>query len=178
MGHHQMIELMQNKARVTSEYKGAYKVKNENGEFLAKITGKQMFAAVSREDYPAVGDWVIIDELPEQQAVIKEILPRKTIIKRKYINKDDKQIIATNIDVAFAVESVGRDYNLNRFERYFAIARDGGAEPAIILNKIDLISQEELDAKLEQIKARFPDIDVIATSIVKKEGLDELKNYK
>ncbi len=48
-------------ARVIAEYKGAYKVKNPTSEYLAKITGKQMFNASSREDYPAVGDWVIID---------------------------------------------------------------------------------------------------------------------
>ena len=44
-------------ARVIAEYKGAYRVKNTSGEYLAKITGKQMFNALSREDYPAVGDW-------------------------------------------------------------------------------------------------------------------------
>jgi ribosome biogenesis GTPase len=168
---------MENKARVISEYKGAYRVKNENGEFLARVTGKRIFDALSREDYPAVGDWVVIEELAESQAVIKEILPRKTIIKRKQIGKEAVQIIATNIDVAFIIESVDRDFNLNRFERYFAIAKDGGVKPVIILNKIDLISKEELDIKLEQIKNRFDNVDVIVTSIVTKEGLNELKNY-
>jgi len=161
--------------RVIIEYKGAYKVKNTNGEYLAKITGKQMFNASSREDYPAVGDWVVITELDAKRAVIRGVLPRRTIIKRKYSNKNETQIIATNIDVAFIVESIDRDYSLNRFERYFAIAKDGGAKPAIILNKIDLISKEELDSKLIQIKNRFNDIDVISTSIITNEGLDELK---
>lgn len=171
------------KARVITEYKGAYKVKNENGEFLAKITGKRIFDALSREDYPAVGDWVIIEELPEGQAVIKEILPRKTIIKRTHkdrnrgTEKNEMQIIATNIDVAFVVESVDRDFNLNRFERYFTIAKEGGVKPAIILNKIDLISKEELDLKLNQVKERFNDIDFILTSNITDEGLNELKMY-
>jgi len=43
-------------ARVIAEHKGSYKVKNPKSEYLAKITGKQMFNALSREDYPAVGD--------------------------------------------------------------------------------------------------------------------------
>jgi ribosome biogenesis GTPase len=174
---------MKNKARVTTEYKGAYKVRNENGEFLAKITGKRIFDALSREDYPAVGDWVIIEELPEQQAVIKEILPRKTVIKRIHKDrsriggKNKTQIIATNIDVAFVVESIDSDFSLNRFERYFAIAKDGGVKPVILLNKIDLISKEELDIKLSQIKNRFNNVDFIPTSIVTDEGLSELKMY-
>ncbi len=164
-------------ARVICEYKGAYKVKADAEEFLAKITGKQMFEALSREDYPAVGDWVVIEELPQHQAVIKEILPRKTIIKRKSVRQNDVQVIAANVDVAFVVESFGRDFNLNRFERYFSIVHNGEIKPAIILNKIDLISEQELKDKLQQIKNRFPDIDVIATSIVNDSELDELKKY-
>jgi len=164
-------------ARVTVEYRGAYKVRNANGEYLAKITGKQMFNASSREDYPAVGDWVAITELDVERAVIREVLPRRTIIKRKYSGRNETQIIATNIDVAFVVESVDRDYNLNRFERYFAIAKTGGIKPAIILNKIDLISKEELDSKLAQVKDRFNDVDFIFTSIITDEGLDKLKTY-
>ena len=77
-------------ARVISEYKEAYKVKNANGEYLAKITGKQMFEASGREDYPAVGDWVAITELENSQAVIRGILPRLTMIKRKQGNKGKK----------------------------------------------------------------------------------------
>ncbi|MFA5743009.1 MAG: ribosome small subunit-dependent GTPase A [Candidatus Paceibacterota bacterium] len=164
-------------ARVIVEYKGAYKVKNENGEYLAKITGKQMFNALSREDYPAVGDWVSITDLGEERAVIHKVLPRKTMIERKCSDKNETQIIGTNINVAFVVESIGEDYNLNRFERYFAIAIAGGIKPAIILNKIDLISKEELDLKSAQIKNRFGDVDFILTSTVAGKGLDELKSY-
>jgi ribosome biogenesis GTPase len=75
-------------ARVVSEQRGVYKVKNTDGEYLAKITGKQMFTASSREDYPAVGDWVAITELNGERAVIRGILPRRTIIKRKSGDKN------------------------------------------------------------------------------------------
>ncbi len=164
-------------ARVTVEHRGAYKVKNESGEYLAKITGKQMFNALSREDYPAVGDWVAISEADKERAIIHKVLPRKTIIKRKYSGKNETQVIAANIDVVFIIESVDGNYNLNRFERYFVMAKAGGIKPAVILNKIDLISNEELDLKSAQIKDRFSDIDFIPTSTITNEGLDELKKY-
>lgn len=164
-------------ARVTAEYQGAYRVKNENGEYLARVTGKQMFSATSREDYPAVGDFVAITELNKEQAVIHRVLPRRTIIKRKDSGKNEIQIMAANVDTAFVIESVDRDYNLNRLERYFAIARSGGVEPAVILNKTDLISKEELNTKTEQIKNRLAQAGVIPTSAVSEQGLDELKRY-
>ncbi len=164
-------------ARVIAEHKGSYKIKNEDYEFFAKVTGKKIFNASSREDYPAVGDWVIIKEQTGNWAIITDILPRQSLIKRKYNNKNGIQIIGTNIDVAFIVESVGRDFNLNRFERYLAIVNDGGIWPAIIVNKIDLISQKELDFKLNQIKNRFKNVDIILTSVLADIGLRELRSY-
>jgi ribosome biogenesis GTPase len=138
-------------ARVMSENRGSYEVINESGKFLARITGKQMFNALSKEDYPAVGDWVSVTELNNNRAIINAILPRKTIIKRKHGDKDkigkrtEVQIIGTNIDVAFIVESIDRDYNLNRFERYLAIVKEEEIKPVIVINKTDLISKEELE---------------------------------
>lgn len=164
-------------ARVIAEYKEAYRVKSMDGEYLARITGKQMHKASSREDYPAVGDWVEISDLEKKKAVIQRVLPRRTVMKRKYIGKNEIQIIATNIDTNFVVESIDRDYNLNRFERYFSIANDGGVKFAIIINKVDLISKEELDLKIIKIKDRFKNVDIISTSALTNEGLDELKTY-
>ncbi len=170
-------------ARVIAEHRGAYVVKNASGEYSGKITGKQMFKATSREDYPAVGDWVVITEADKEQVVIQDILPRKTVMKRKFGDKNrsgeknETQIIAANIDVAFIVEAVDQDYSLNRFERYFSIARDSGIQPTAILNKIDLISKEELDLKVAEIKNRLGGIDVIAISTLTEAGLAELKQY-
>ncbi len=164
-------------ARVIAVHKGAYKVKSISGEYLAKITGKQIFDALSREDYPVVGDWVAITQLDDEQAVIRGVLPRKTIIKRKRGNKNEIQVIASNIDVAFVIESVDRDYNLNRLGRYLAIINDTGVQSAVILNKADLLSKEGLEIKLAEIRTRLPGIDVISTSTVTEEGMDELKSY-
>ena len=170
-------------ARVIAEHKGSYKVKNNYGEYLAKITGKQIYKAKLREDYPAVGDWVAINQLNNNQAVIKTVLPRKSIIKRRFGDKDkngeksEVQIIAANIDIAFIIQSIGRDFSVNRFERYLTVVKDNNIEPVIIINKTDLVSKEELNLKLMEIKKRLGKIEVIPTNIVNGEGLDKLKNY-
>ncbi|MBL8029937.1 MAG: ribosome small subunit-dependent GTPase A [Candidatus Doudnabacteria bacterium] len=164
-------------ARVISEYRGGYKVKTGDEEFLAKITGKQIYNASSREDYPAVGDWVVIEKLNQDQAVVRGILPRKTILKRKSAGKDEVQVIASNIDIVFVVESVNSDYNINRLERYVALARDGQIEPAVVLNKADLVTPEELIVKVSEIQNRMPGVHVICTSILKESGLQELETY-
>lgn len=164
-------------ARVLAEYKELYRVKNTEGEFLARVTGRHMFSATKREDYPAVGDWVTIEILPEEKAIIHGILPRKTILKKKYSNKQENQIIATNIDTAFIVESMDRDYNLNRFERFLVLVIEGGITPVFVLNKTDLISRIELNNRVAKIQKRFNTVIIITTSTVSKEGLYELRKY-
>ena len=164
-------------ARVIAEYKEVYRVKGISREYLARITGKHRFNASQREDYPSVGDWVAINKIDKKKAIIHDILPRKTILSKKYSGKKKTQIIATNIDVAFIIESVDRDYNLNRFERYLVLVNDGGIRPVIILNKIDLISEAELKLKLGQIKERFTDVDIITTSTLTEQGLTDLVTY-
>lgn len=170
-------------ARVFSEHRGSYEVMSSNGMMIAKVTGKHMFDATGREDYPAVGDWVCITELGGGQAVINIILPRKAILKRRHGDKDkignktDTQLIGTNIDTAFIVEAVNKDYNLNRFERYLSIIGNQDIEPVIIINKIDLISSEELVGIIKQIRSRFGnDMPIIPVSTITGEGFEALES--
>ena len=163
-------------ARIISEHKGLYVLRNEVHEFSAKITGKMMFTASSREDYPAVGDWVLTKKSDKNSYVIQEILPRRTLLQRKSIGDFDSQIIASNIDVAFIVQSIVRDYSLNRIERYLALVKTGNINPIIVLNKIDLLSDVDLKIKISEIKTRFNNIDVYVTSTVTGKGIDDLKN--
>ncbi len=51
--------------RVVTEQKGAYMVMTDSHDILCKISGKFRFQSVSREDLPAVGDWVLINESGE-----------------------------------------------------------------------------------------------------------------
>jgi len=161
-------------ARIIAEHRESYILRSELSKYSAKITGKMMFTASSREDYPAVGDWILIKPVDKEQAVIHEILPRRTVLKRKSAGKTDVQIIASNIDVAFIVQSPDRDYSLNRFERYFSLAESGRIKPAVVLNKIDLIEESELEYIIYELRDRFKDINIYTTSTVTGNGIADL----
>lgn len=168
---------LSNLGRVIAEHKERYLVVMQEGNVEAEITGNMRFSAESREDFPAVGDWVILTSYDPDFAIIREILPRKTTLSRQAIgNYGNIQIIATNIDFALLVQAVDRDYNLNRFERYLAICHNAGVRPIIVLSKADLIDQMELDNIISQIKNRIKDIDVFALSNETGDGLDILSN--
>jgi ribosome biogenesis GTPase / thiamine phosphate phosphatase len=151
--------------RVISEHKERYIVKTINGEFDAEITGNIRFTAVSREDYPAVGDWVGVITYDSHLAIIHKILPRQTIIKRKAVGQfGEVQVIAANIDYALLVQAVDRDFNINRLERYLTICNSSKVAPIIVLSKIDLIDEPFLNEIIGKIKTRIPNIPVIAIS--------------
>jgi ribosome biogenesis GTPase len=164
--------------RVIAEHKERYIVKTIKGEFESEITGNMRFTAKSREDFPAVGDWVALTTYDSDFAIIYKILPRFSIIKRQAVGQfGEIQVIATNIDYAFLVQAVNRDFNINRLERYLTICNSSKVKPAIILSKTDLIDEFQINKILESIKARIKNVSVIAISNETQNGYEAIKEF-
>lgn len=162
--------------RVTSEHKERYIVKTSDKDYDSEIIGNLRFTANDRTDFPAVGDWVAFSEFNEDKALIHAVFPRRTILERQAVGKKgEKQIIATNIDFAFIVQSVDRDFNINRIERYLTICHSSNVIPIIILNKIDLISESSLKSLVEEIQARIKNVKIFKLSGETGEGLEIIK---
>jgi len=162
--------------RVISEHKERYVVKTAYNEYDGEIIGSLRFSAINRSDFPAVGDWVAISEFDDNKVLIHSVLPRRTIIERQAVGKQgEKQIIATNIDYAFIVQAVDRDFNINRIERYLTICNTSKVKPIIILNKIDLINDTELTRLITSVQERIKHVPVIAISNESRKGIERLK---
>ena len=163
--------------RVVSEHKERYIVKTEKGELEAEITGNMRFSANSREDFPAVGDWVALTTYDSDLAIIHKIIPRLSIISRQAVGQlGEIQIIATNIDYAFLVQSVDRDFNINRLERYLTICYSSKVTPIIILTKTDLINEQQVSEIMDTIHLRIKNVSIFAISNETQNGYEELKN--
>ncbi len=163
--------------RVALEHKGGYRLYTESGELPAEITGRVRFEALGRADFPAVGDWVVITvQTGEAKASIHAILPRKSKFSRKLAGSvTDEQLVATNIDTVFLIQSLDKNYNLRRLERYLVLALESGAAPVIILSKADL--SESVEAKRLEVESIAPGIPVHAISTKMNEGLEQLNAY-
>ena len=162
--------------RIVSEHKERYVVRSDKGEYEGEIIGNLRFTAHHRSDFPAVGDWVAIFEYDKDKVLIHAVFPRRTIIERQAVGKQgEKQIIATNIDHAFIVQAVDRDFNINRIERYLTICHASKVSPIIVLNKIDLISDEELTTVVDKVQERVKEVPVIPISNASQKGLTKLK---
>ncbi len=150
-------------ARVAEEQRGVYLLQSERGGHNATVTGRLIHTATGREDFPAVGDWVLAEPLPAGQAVIRELLERRSKISRKVAGKTtEEQIIAANVDIAFLVTSLNQELNVRRIERYLAVIWESGATPVIVLNKTDL--SDATDHAVEEVRSLALGVDVLATS--------------
>jgi len=159
--------------RVITEHKERYVVWTEKGELEAEITGNMRFSAKSREDFPAVGDWVSLIVYDGDLAIIHQVFPRYSVLKRQAIGQfGEVQIIATNIDYAFLAQAADRDFNINRLERYLTICNTSGVKPVIVLTKTDLIDEPTLNILIESIKARIIHVPVLAISNETRDGYE------
>jgi ribosome biogenesis GTPase len=165
-------------ARVTAVHKDSYHITNGIQEIAAEITGKLMFVADSPLDYPTVGDWCYVQYFDEDSlAIIHEIIPRKSVLKRKTAGKKvEFQLIAANIDTAFIIQSLDFDYNLRRLERYLVMVNESHIQPVVLLSKSDLLSSSELEEKITKIDAVIPNVQVIAFSNTNHTGLARIKD--
>ncbi|MCH8873558.1 ribosome small subunit-dependent GTPase A [candidate division KSB1 bacterium] len=166
-------------ARVTAVNKDNFILKIEKNEVFAELTGKFLFNVESSLDTPTVGDWVYAQYFDDDSfAVIHELLPRKSILKRKTSGKKiEFQLIAANIDTAFIMQSLDSNYNLRRLERYLAMIHEANIRPVVLLSKSDLVSPEEIEEKLLAMHSTVPDVQVLAFSNLNGSGLDQINKH-
>ncbi len=163
-------------ARVIIENKNRYMVINENGEYEAEVSGKLLFETEDISQFPKVGDWVMIYVYDDNKAIIHSVLDRKTIFSRKTAGtKINEQVIVTNIDFLFIVQSCNDNFNLRRLERYLVMAKTGGIIPVIILSKADLT--DNIEYFTNQITDIYNDINIFVTSTLNNNGIDELNKF-
>ncbi len=161
-------------ARITEQHRNNYKAvtDTQNGLIDAAVSGKFAYNTSSSVDFPAVGDWVMIDE----NAVIHHTLNRKSAFIRKAAGTNkDAQIVAANIDFVFICMALNEDFNLRRLERYLSIAWDSGATPVVVLTKADLC--DDLELKLLDVNNVAFGADVITCSYSNGGGYDEVLKF-
>jgi len=164
-------------ARVTAVDRGRYLIRGEDGEIPAELTGKFIHLAESSAELPCVGDWVCVQYRDSRtQASIHHLLPRQTFLRRKSAGRDvEFQMIAANIDVAFIVQSCHFDFNVRRLERYLVMVRDGHIEPVLLLTKTDLVSPEELERLINEIRRMGVDTKIVCVNNLTGAGVDQVR---
>lgn len=132
----------------------------------AVLRGALRHRAGSRQDFPAVGDWVAVQPAqsdgPGSPAVIHAILPRASVIVRKAAGTGaGEQLVAANVDTLLICCGLDGDFNPRRIERYLTLGYGSGAAPAVVLTKADIcFDVNERVAEIESVAIGVPVIRV------------------
>lgn len=162
--------------RVSSAHKERYTVLTDQGEFTAELLGNLRFTAQNSSDFPVVGDWVALAPYDTNKGLIHAIYPRRTLLERQAVGKTgEKQLIAANIDYGLIVQSLNRDFSMNRLERYLTICHASHIQPMILLTKIDLVEEALVMNSLQQLRERIPNVPIIPISNATGEGLADFQ---
>ena len=166
------------------DHRGAtYTVITERGEVSAVLKGAFYHNAEGREDYPCVGDFVLLQYNDSGSSLITALLPRRTKFSRAdfsghaagYAKTVREQVVATNFDYVFVLTSLNFDFKVNRIMRYLTQARQSGGRPVVVLTKADMAS--DFNTQLSDIKSVAPDVPVHAISTHTGFGLVALEEY-
>ena len=164
-------------ARVGARHRSGYLLFTTVGERPAEVSGRLRHEAQDG-GFPAVGDWVAA-HVDDERARIEAILPRRGVFERSSADPTRPgaasavEVVAANVDLVLIVMGAKDDLNLRRLERYLAAAWDSGAQPTVVLTKIDLV--EDPAALVELVQAVSPGATVQAVSNVTGEGVEAVR---
>lgn len=163
-------------SRIVLQEKGLYNIITVSGyRQPAEVSGKFRFDASVPSDYPAVGDYVMVDINGGDTAIIHSILHRRSLFLRRAAGTaNTEQAACANIDTIFICMALNNDFNVRRLERYLAAVWESGSVPVVLLTKSDLC--DDLELKLVQVQNAAIGVDILTTSAIKDE-LDTLLSY-
>jgi len=158
-----------------------YVAKTNNGKaFNARIKGVLKIDGITSTNPIAVGDEVVMElenEL-ESTTTISEILERKNYVARiSPHNKHQHHIVASNLDQSILFATLKDPKTSQGFIDRFLVACEMYHVPAIIVfNKSDIYKKKEIE-KFELLKSIYTAVGykVVLASVIKNEGIDEVK---
>ena len=161
-------------ARITAQHKERYEIVCPRGRAFARLKAGAYYGSGAL--FPTVGDYVMVKEVENGDALILSTLPRSSCFSRRAPGPVPReQAIAANFDYVFILQSMNRNFNLRRLERYLALAWQSGATPVVVLTKADLT--EDRAAFLAQAESAAPGVPVHAVSARTGEGMAALAPY-
>lgn len=160
-------------ARIIADYGKMLRVVTENEEL-------QVDRPVAKNGecmQMAVGDWIGLQYYKEIRTYkVHSVLPRKTKFSRAAAGIEVKeQIVAANVDIVFLIQSLNKDFNMRRLERYMITAWESGAKPVVVLTKSDCC--DDVEDKISIVNSTVPGVDVHAISCVTGDGIPDIRKY-
>lgn len=161
-------------ARITAVHRERYELACSHGTVFGKL--KTAIYYDQGEEFPTVGDFVLMQYEASGDSVIIKTLPRRSFFSRRDPTPGrGEQAVAANFNTVFIMTSLNKDFNVGRLERYLTLAWQSGAEPVVVLTKADL--SDDYEAQIAAVEEIAVGILVIAVSVITGQGLENLDLY-
>lgn len=151
-----------------------------SAEINCKIKGNFRIKGIRTTNPVAVGDRVTVgDPAPDGTAYITAIAPRRNYIIRRASNlSKEAHIIAANVDRAMLVATLAHPTTSTNFiDRFLATASAYDVPAILVINKVDLLADEEDRELLDAVAYLYSSIgyEVATVSAKTGEGMDRLR---
>ena len=161
---------------VTRFQSGFYTIQTENGKITCSLRGRLKRRSF-QGDIISVGDRVQISLQTDGSGAIEVIEPRHSELVRLDPTPKGmfRQILLSNPDQVVAVFACTQpEPHLRMLDRFLVIAEKQNLKAVIVANKVDLVGMKAA----KKIFSIYPQIGypVLYTSVVKGEGLNDLRN--
>lgn len=152
---------IEHSGKVITRYGQRQLVENEQG---------RVFQSVSRQNIglSVAGDRVLFQKTKHDEAIVTAIYPRDSELKRQ------GKLIAANIDQLWLVVALEPHYEFELIDRYLIMAENSKLPIGIIVNKIELSSDEKTTNK-DFMHYKSLDYDVHFVSVKNQTNLDTFK---
>ena len=160
-------------ARIVAEGQSSFHVAGCRAP-LADLSGR-LLRTLDKLSRPVVGDWVAVVDGADRASIQHVLERRTTLVRRAAGTRREPQVVAANVDTFFVVTAANRDFNERRLERYVTAVWNSGAEPVVVLNKIDV--DADLAPLLEAIERAAIGVPLVRASAATGAGLDELREH-
>lgn len=148
-------------ARVIAQHRNGYRLHDGQCEFGAQPAARFLRRKAEPGARPAVGDFVLVTAAAPPS--IELVLPRRTTLSRAAAGERHvKQTIATNIDTVFVLMGLDGDFNPRRIERYLVLVQGSGAQPVVVLTKLDKVDKAASELAINELGAAMPGIELHA----------------
>jgi ribosome biogenesis GTPase / thiamine phosphate phosphatase len=140
-------------ARVVAQHRAGYELHDGDALFGAQPDGRFLKRGIDPAERPVVGDFVEVENGTPPHIV--SVAPRRSVLSRAAAGERyERQLIATNIDYVLVLTGLDGDFNPARIERYLSLIQDSGAQPVILLSKLD--TRDDADEQIEALRTRLP----------------------
>jgi ribosome biogenesis GTPase len=159
-------------ARVTLQGRDVWRVHDGDRELTVGVRGR-----LRERELPVAGDWVLLGGTSHDDAVVEDMLARRTSLTRKVAGqRTEEQVVAANVDVVLVCSPL-HSLNLRRLERELTIVWESGATPAVAVTKADLVDDlgTDLDAALDEVRSVAVGVEVLAVSSYDGDGLEGVR---